>query len=143
MSCVPNQVKPGVFNMSNAIFNAAFDRINATVAFNPDWKNGTGYLNGAVVEQISETSKSVDDHGRKIILIPVVIGNLVLFERYKGGNGVIVCNCPRTIEAIVPGLSNQISDETLSDILGSEYEPDIGQRLRKFAELSAKKAVAK
>ncbi len=127
--------------MSNAIFNAAFDRINATVQFNPDWKNGTGYLNGAVVEQISETSKSVDDHGRKIILIPAVVGNIVLFERYKNGeHGVIVSNCPVTVKRIVGGLNGQISNDTLEELLGSEYEPDIGQRLREFAELSTKKA---
>lgn len=127
--------------MSNAIFNAAFNRINYAIEFNPSWKNGTGYLDGAVTEEITATCKSIDDHGRKVILIPTGIGNIVLFERYKGGeSGVIVCNCPRTVKVILPGLIAQISDEVLEDILGSEYEPDIGERLRKFAELAVKKA---
>lgn len=129
--------------MSNAIFNAAFDRINATVAFNSEWKNGTGYLDGAVTAKITETSKSIDDHGRKIIFIPVVIGNIVLFERYKDGeHGVIVSNCPVTIKRIVSDLNGHISNDALEELLGSEYEPDIGQRLRKFIELSSKKAAA-
>ena len=127
--------------MSNAIFNAAFDRINYAIEFNSEWKNGTGYLDGAVTEEITATCKSIDDHGRKVIMIPTGIGNIVLFERFKEGQyGIIVYNCPQTVEAILPGLSNKISDEILKDILGSEYEPDIGERLRKFTALAVKKA---
>ena len=63
---------------------------NATdVAFKPEWKNGTGYLDGSAYAELPEiqvggTFRFTDDFNRRAVGIKVVAGhNLVIFERYS------------------------------------------------------------
>lgn len=81
------------------------------IKYNSDWENGTGYLDGAVNEEVDCSSKCIDRHGRNVVIIPVIFGNIVLFERYAGNNGTIVRNC----NSLYP-LNNHIQDEDIEFI---------------------------
>lgn len=83
-----------------------------TVPFNPEWNNGTGYLDraatdnslnlkkGEMVQSISVDEKIADLNNRRILLIGTGNGdNVVVFERFTGGiQGVIVSNTPRSLK---------------------------------------------
>jgi len=59
------------------------------INFNPEWKNGTGYFNGAVNADVQHTATFIDDLGRTGIIIPLEVGgNLVIFERFPGGDRI-------------------------------------------------------
>ena len=129
--------------MAKATFNKAFDRIETTIAFNPDWKNGTGYLNGAVVEKgLKEICKTVDDFGRRVIIIPLCIGNVVVFERYsEPKSDVIVSNAPVYVKKLAFGLDlgTNLHDKELAFYLGDEFgNPHIGERLNDFLSFANK-----
>lgn len=129
--------------MSNATFNAAYDRVNATIEFNAKWANGTGYYDNAVRDlQITEICKTVDNANRKIIVIPTAIGNVVVFERFTNGDrGIIVSNAPRAIERFAFGmdLGSSLGDAALAFYLGDEWGvPAIGERIDDLLNLSAK-----
>lgn len=87
--------------MSSESFNTAFDiafcdRYNghkkSFSQFNPQWLNGTGYLDGAVDDRSIGTHPVValDPKGRRVIIIPLDNGNLVFFDRYAEHNGIII-----------------------------------------------------
>ena len=127
--------------MSNATFTAAYDRISNAVEFNPSWKNNTGYLDNAVHDKnIVEICKTIDDKGRKMIIIPTPVGNVVVFERYTNGeNGVVVSNAPLAIEKLAFGLDlgSSLGDDALAFYLGNEWgTPNIGDRLDEFFRIA-------
>ena len=129
--------------MTKAIFAAAYDRINTVVDFNMDWKNGTGYLNGAVVEaDIKEICKTVDDFGRRVIIIPLNAGNVVVFERYSDPKSdVIVSNAPVYIKKLAFGLDlgSSLGEKELAFYLGDEFgTPHIGDRVQDFLDFANK-----
>ena len=74
------------------------DEIALPVEYRTCWSNDTGYLDHAVTDVIGAVGKiysSVDKMNRKIFIIPTSQGNIVLFQRYNGGNnGVVVYNVP-------------------------------------------------
>ena len=124
--------------MNKAIFAAAFDRINTIVEFNPEWKNGTGYLDGAVVEKgVKEICKTTDDLGRRVIVIPLNVGNVVVFERYSDPKSdTIVSNAPAYIKKLAFGLDlgTSLGQKELAFYLGDEFgNPHIGERLESFS----------
>ena len=127
--------------MANVQFEKQFNSIKTTVEFKETWKNGTGYFDNAVFDkEINEISKSTDAHGRRIIIIPTMVGNVVVFERYKGGD-VIVSNAPRALEAFAYGLElgTALSPDALDFYFGSEWGvPHIGERLETFLRLTNK-----
>lgn len=69
-----------------------FDRLQANplvpqIAYDSRWENGTGYLNGLAEAQIPDTGycsvvKTVDPHGRKILVMQLDDRRAVIFERY-------------------------------------------------------------
>ena len=127
--------------MSNATFTAAYDRISNVVEFNPSWKNSTGYLNNAVHDKsITTTSKTIDDFGRKVIIVPTPVGNVVVFERHSNGSSsVVVSNAPCAIEELAFGLdlSGGLGDDALAFYLGDEWDtPNIGDRLDEFFRIT-------
>lgn len=83
--------------MNNELFNSV--HANATdITFNPEWKNGTGYLDGATTVDLSvgEVRSFTDDNNRKGILIGSAVGTTAVFERYTNGDsGVLVNNTNR------------------------------------------------
>ncbi|MNI40728.1 hypothetical protein D3C73_949630 [compost metagenome] len=62
------------------------------VQYDPKWANGTGYFNGAMDVKLEKghVAKSIDQHGRRIILVGTEHRTAVLFERYTAGRGAFV-----------------------------------------------------
>ena len=84
-------------------FNKFFNAVNETVEFDPSWKNGTGYLDGICRQENlvkpGQVVKTIDDHGRKVLIAGTKQGAVAVFERYiDDENGVIVCNFPWEID---------------------------------------------
>ncbi len=68
------------------LFLKVYNSIKQELPFDHEWSNGTGYYDGAasaVLDGHEGTMyRSVDPHGRKIILIKGENGNDIVFERY-------------------------------------------------------------
>lgn len=89
-------------------FNEVINQATKCIPFNADWNNGTGYLDRATEDASLNLGKgemarslTVDEHdvelnNRRVLFIGVGNGtNVVVFERYNGGNlGIIVSNTP-------------------------------------------------
>ena len=88
-------------------FDKFFDYCDNVLEFNPAWKNGTGYFNGAMTVELpeGEMAISMGDCKRRILMIGTANGTAVFFERYTLGHGpfVVVHNTPNHIRATVPG----------------------------------------
>ena len=114
-------------------FDEVFENISTTVEFNQEWSNGTGYMDDAVWEPVSEPVKFEDDCGRRGVILPLLLAkspaNIVMFERYAG-NSVIVSNeapevrhaaCLQSeITANAGVVANAI--ELLNGAVGTEFE---------------------
>ena len=100
-------------------FNKLFDLTINTVSFNPEWHNGTGYLNGVVYVPLAAVSKTIDDKKRRIILMPVEGGNIVVFERDPVCRpGLIVSNRPKFLPTdIDEALASSISEVDMITLL--------------------------
>lgn len=83
-----------------SVITTDFDRyfsIATPVAFNPEWKNGTGYLDYACLEDFGHGRlvSFTDDNNRRGIAITVKGKSVVIFERHTNGvGGVFVYNAP-------------------------------------------------
>lgn len=73
-------------NTAKEALVSAFNKITNTVAYNPKWASGRGYLDGA----IRDTTIAFDDKGyakttslrdRKIVIVKSSVGNVILVER--------------------------------------------------------------
>lgn len=127
--------------MSNTVFNAAFIRLENSIPFNPAWKNSTGYLDNAVHDKsIEVASTTIDDIGRKVIIVPTPVGNVVVFERHSNGSSpVVVSNAPLAIEKLAFGLDlgSSLGGDALAFYLGNEWgTPHIGDRLDEFFRIA-------
>jgi hypothetical protein len=93
--------------------NAIYNVINEEVTYNPEWENGTGYLDYAVINagiNVGLVAKSITAQGRKILMIGTRSGTVVCFERYTDPeSSVVVFNMPREVERLYGGL---LLDET-------------------------------
>ncbi|QTH80244.1 hypothetical protein PA10_00044 [Pseudomonas phage pPa_SNUABM_DT01] len=90
-------------------FEAYYATIATSIGFEQSWKNGTDYLNGAIKNvklEDGKLAKSIDDHGRRIILIGTQHGTIVLFERFSpqvpNQPFVVVHNEPRELINDIP-----------------------------------------
>lgn len=89
-------------NNSTPNFTHIFDNINTAIEFNPSWKNGTGYLDNLVDENLQghllgykhvNVVKTVDDYGRRVVVVVTKNEkNVVLFERFSKEGEIIVSN---------------------------------------------------
>ncbi len=99
-------------NTVSEMFNKAFDKINARIAFSTEWKNGTGYLDGLVNANVGlrpgECATTVDDKKRRVLVIGSPVGNIVLFERYspteEARSSIVVGNYPSEITNVFGGM---------------------------------------
>lgn len=66
------------------------------IPFDKDWRNGTGYYNGAtkVETKVPVRFQDITPNSRRGIILPINGHIIVLFERYTEGHGpgVIVSN---------------------------------------------------
>jgi hypothetical protein len=137
--------KEVVIPQTTKIFEAAFDEIKDTLAYDRNWENGTGYFDPAVrkggpVEVIlppGGMARSTDEKGRKIIFIGTIFGTLAIFQRHSKNNGVYVSNRSRELDAQkVDGLGSNLNAETLIMMLGNKADaaPNIGEWLKEQAD---------
>jgi len=103
---------------SQIAFNQLFADIDSTIVFDPAWKNGTGYYDGAVRADLNlkpgERVKFEDDIDRRGIIIGTRFGNVVVFERYSAEgdtrSSTITHNSPSKVEHFVSSASLQSND---------------------------------
>lgn len=93
-----------------------------TMQFDPEWKNGTGYLNDATKARVPTPTAFIDDADRRGIMLPTEIGTLVVFERYCDGvKGVLVSNSPgRAMRLFHSSLSAADMDVVAAMTIGRE-----------------------
>lgn len=132
------------------IFLAAFH--NATqVEFSSTWANGTGYYNGAVAgpdapklevgQMVAANSPTPND--RKIIIIGTPLGNLVVFQRYSGGEGdTHVFNSSIVFNKHVGArMGKPLTADDMDYVMGDhrypEICPNIGEKLQDLATAMA------
>lgn len=115
-------------------FNQTFDRVQTTLEFNPDWANGTGYLDHAAegadapVLAAGEMAKSTDNFGRRMIIVGTPRGNLVVFRRYTKEDGIYTYNASRDFDGYWMGTfcqGKQRLDE-LKAFFGDDKNDNVG-----------------
>lgn len=130
-------------------FNEAYDAISTTVAFDPAWKNSTGYLDNAVKVDLGlrpgERAKCVDDFKRRVIFVGTTLGNVVVFERYSPTevgerSEVHVSNLPSGLSNFfngVCGIGSRLTVEGLEILIGTKhsYVPNFGERVEVMKSL--------
>jgi hypothetical protein len=118
--------------MDNKAFLETFNNVFITIPFDPNWKNGTGYLDKAVQGEhmpaipTGMTVKCVDDKGRKILITSITgqakdgdmngkqVSNVLFFERYASvaNESPIVANASYSLRSQYSFLGNGgVSDE--------------------------------
>lgn len=116
------------YNKLTATFNNAFDKAKE-VQFSPQWKNGTGYFDGAVRRdsgvqlQPGEMAKTTcPDSVRRMVFVGTRLGTIVVFERYtKGENDVFVLNNDKRLNSFLPiGATARITGDAIQALLGDE-----------------------
>lgn len=112
--------------------NVTFETLHAALAsidYSEEWANGTGYLDGAVHEDLclhGETVASETPDGRKIIIHATKHGNVVLFQRYSDNANVIVYNVPRELNLVInliTGYERSITVDHVLSIIGNVHQP--------------------
>ena len=122
-------------NLPGSIFQRIFREIQTEIPFDPEWANGTGYLDGAVSHPLppGKMAKTVDNYERRVILIGTRFGTVVVFDRYRGqtDGGVYVSNRPNstTIDALMTGTA--IGGGEMACVLG-DYAPNIGETIERI-----------
>lgn len=141
------------------VFSSAFEKARK-IEFKVEWKNGTGYFDGAAEGKYAPRVTSgqalsfVDDNKRRGIIVGSRFGNIVVFERYSpdGDNrsNTFVCNTTRKVKNEVPhvyleqGLDTLIlktvlghdGKENLGKIIGTSRMVDLPQNRKKYAEIA-------
>lgn len=131
--------------MNTMTFEEVFNSFK-TVKFDEKWKNGTGYLNGAVTMgdgpclYVGEVMSFIDDAGRKGFIIGTPRKNLVIFQRYSNRTDLWVMNSTKAVADLLgPDYSNGFSEELALKLIG--YYPgcfsvvedyNIGKRMNSF-----------
>lgn len=82
----------------NDLFQVAIRHAEA-IPYNPGWANGTGYFDALAKLSIRSVCKSVDPHGRTILMIPHDVGTIVIFQRLppSAQNGRLCFHYPMSI----------------------------------------------
>ena len=82
--------------------------------------NGTGYFNSLTSRELEPGLWGFEVNGRYGIIAATPVGNVVMFQRYTGGqNGVAVCNWPRNLLAVqhMLGMTSSISCDQMAAVL--------------------------
>lgn len=115
-------------------FAKHFDAAKA-IPFDPAWEESCGYFGGALYEDgpvllAGEIVKSVDDHGRKILMIGTQLGNAVVFQRYSNNEEVFVKNFPTQLNWFSQfAVGAQVHPDAMDWIFGTAEEGNISQKL--------------
>ena len=143
--------------MSAKSFYTAFSQVTASIPFNENFNNGTGYLDNcqegehAPIVAPGQIVKTETLKGRKILIVGTRFGNAVIFERYTNAiaedTNVIVGNLPKEVEQLYLGSAvgtNLAQDNiTLFLLLGepkyASIHPNVGERIENLFAAPAKK----
>lgn len=99
-----------------------------SIEFNPAWRNHTGYLDYAVegdqapVLEPGTIVKFVtpQPNNRRGIILSTMFGNVVVFERFTGGqNGVVVANAPDVLRRCMLVPSGAWSYDEVNEVFGT------------------------
>ena len=126
-------------NYCEQLFTSAVAR-SEQLEYNPKWANGTGYFNHAVSGEHAPILEPgtmkwfVDENGRTAIVVGTIFGNVVVFERRKVAYQVYVLNVPNDIKDIVPQSSGALTEDTMVYMVGTECNPNVGQRINSLFE---------
>jgi hypothetical protein len=122
-----------IIEMTVGLFDRKYEDIQKVIPFNPEWKNSTGYLDGAVegpsmvqLEPGEEAKSYEEASDRKMIFIGTFLGPIVIFARYKAAqNGIYVHNSASLLRSsgIIP--SSQLGYDNLNFVFtgGHNGEP--------------------
>lgn len=127
-----------ISNFPGRTFNRRYQEIEREIPFDPSWANGTGYMDGAVhfPLTVGEVAKSVDPHGRRIILIGTRFGTVAVFDRFvnQTDGGTYVLNKPsgRVLRRLITDTA--IGGGEMMDILGDSDLDNIGQTIEMLAK---------
>lgn len=86
-----NSIKVNVAGLSPAQIVAAVAAVTPRIEYDPKWSNGTGYFDGLTDVPFEGTAVRhfIDPTDRFGIILPTAAGNLVIFQRFSGGQGGI------------------------------------------------------
>ena len=111
---------------AHGLFSSFFATCLNEVPFNPQWPNGTGYLDGVCHEENlvlpGQVVKATDPHGRKVLIAGTRQGPAAIFERYTGGDaGVLVFNFPAALDNEASDFpSGAISEKNIDRVFFSD-----------------------
>ena len=108
-----------------SMFHGLFSTIENTVEYDPSWSNGAGYfgLTPADNESVRRIGfgRSVDDGGRKIIIVNIDGRRAVFFHRFAENNNVICCHRDRRPEGHVVSPFSDMDDNDALEALVRAY----------------------
>lgn len=110
------------------------------IEFNPEWKNGTGYLDGAVEGEFApkleagEVATCLDNFGRLVVMVGTPFGNVVVFTRFNNWqedeNSVVVFNGPTEVTQYFLDISSALKPADIENIFGLNCSPNVGKKLK-------------
>lgn len=107
--------------------HAAVVATNQVIEYNDGWSNGTGYMDGAIYAKTDTLGlwAFTCPQGRKGLIIPTAVGNIVIFQRYTNSD-VLVCNSHSNLRVLedMLGISSAFSMEQLASLLLMEKWSD-------------------
>ena len=118
------------------LFDKKFTTIETTIEFNPEWNNGTGYLNYCVSGEFApvvpsgEMIKFITNNQRKGIIVGTMFGNVVVYQRYSNGDGgVHVSNMTMKLYNTKLFTEGRIDDDQMEFLIGGVYygEVNVGE----------------
>jgi hypothetical protein len=109
------------------------------IEFNPNWNNGTGYMDHAVAglnapllangEVIACVTPSPND--RKLVIVGTPLGNVVVFQRYTDREDIFAwCATMQFRRAMIPMIPAMPDAEDIEMLLGSDVVANIGLKMQ-------------
>ena len=124
---------------ANELFCEIFANVQLAITFRDEWKNGTGYFDGAVDGDESpklmrgELAKFVDDYGRNAVVVGLgtidgMQTNIVVFQRFTSEDTMIVFNTVSSISKAFD-LNGKLTTQQVESILGDPRWPNVSKNL--------------
>ena len=125
--------------IANTVFTRHYNSVDSVLNFDAAWKNGTGYLDGAVTDElglmVGQSARFVDDFGRRCIATCTQYGNVVAFERFIANESqqdvVVVYNAPHELGWI---FGSHIDTEEKLGLISGWLGMTVGDHLTKLVK---------
>lgn len=128
-------------------FKNAYDKVQETLVYDPVWSSlRTGFDFAVYRDKTPKLSygslvKTMSNEGQRLILIGTRFGNVVVYERFSPGKGVLPelgLNCTKYLRKGGWVRNNEPNLEDLKFLLGVEGDscmPNIGLRIEELRRL--------